>query len=72
MITRRALLALLGIAGRAVADYPSELAAWRRDREAKLKAEGGWLSVAGLFWLNTGSNRFGTAASNEIVVTIGL
>jgi hypothetical protein len=71
-VTSRVLLLLLaGIALGAVVDYPSELAAWRRDREAKLKAEGGWLSVAGLFWLNEGPNRFGAAQSNEIVLPDG-
>ena len=72
MISRMLLLPLAGMALAAVApDYPAELSAWRRDREAKLKAEGGWLSVAGLFWLDEGANRFGTAASNQIVLPDG-
>ena len=71
MTSRVLLLLLAGIALGAVVDYPSELAAWRRDREAQLKAEGGWLSVAGLFWLNEGPNRFGAAQSNEIVLPDG-
>ena len=29
---------------------------WREKREAKLKAPDGWLSLAGLFWLNEGDN----------------
>jgi uncharacterized protein len=70
-VTRLLVLLLAGVALAAVADYPAEIAAWRRDREATLKADGGWLSVAGLFWLHPGANRFGTAASNDIVLPDG-
>src|SRR5262245_58593475 len=53
----RAPIALLaGIILVSAADYTSEIAEWRRTREANLKAEGGWLSVAGLFWLHGGAN----------------
>jgi hypothetical protein len=31
--------------------YREELLRWRAQREASLKAEDGWLSVAGLFYL---------------------
>jgi uncharacterized protein (DUF1684 family) len=70
-MSRMLLLLLAGGTMAAAADYPSELAAWRRDREAKLKADGGWLSVAGLFWLTEGANRFGAAPSNDIVLPDG-
>lgn len=60
-----------GIALAAAADYSSEIAAWRADREARLKADGGWLSVAGLFWLHEGANTFGKAESNDIVLPDG-
>jgi len=53
---RAALFALIGIA-MAATPYEQEIAEWRRAREASLKAEGGWLSVAGLFWLDPGNNR---------------
>jgi len=49
-------------------EYETEIAAWRTKRAEALQAEGGWLSVAGLFWLKEGPNRFGTAAENEIVL----
>ena len=39
--------------------YQAEIAEWRKQREARLKADGGWLTVAGLFWLHDGANRFG-------------
>lgn len=51
--------------------YQFEIEQWRREREERLKAEGGWLSVAGLFWLKEGANRFGADPSNEIVLSAG-
>ena len=51
--------------------YRSEMAEWRAQREAALKREGGWLSVAGLFWLHDGSNSFGKDPDNEIVLPDG-
>lgn len=42
--------------------------AWRKDREAKLKTDTGWLTVAGLFWLKEGANKFGSAADNDLVL----
>jgi uncharacterized protein (DUF1684 family) len=55
----------------AASAFENEIAQWRRDREARLKADGGWLSVAGLFWLHEGENTFGTDAGNEIVLPDG-
>ncbi len=40
--------------------YLAELAAWRAEREAKLRSDTGWLTVAGLFWLEPGRTRFGS------------
>ena len=53
------------------ATYADDIAAWRKQREDRLKAPGGWLSVAGLFWLHEGANTFGTDAANEIVLPDG-
>jgi uncharacterized protein (DUF1684 family) len=68
-------LVLLAIMPQAIASgensYPLEIAKFRAEREAELKAEGGWLSVAGLFWLKEGENRFGADPSNEIVLPEG-
>ena len=48
----------IGIAGAArVAggvEYRREIEQWREQREAELKAEDGWLTVTGLFWLKPG------------------
>ena len=66
---RAALVALLLVATPALAaDYAAEIQAWRDRREAGLKADGGWLTVAGLFWLKQGENRFGSDSANDIVL----
>ncbi len=44
---------------------------WRQEREAKLKAEDGWLAVAGLFWLKDGNNTFGSGSKQNIVLPRG-
>jgi len=51
--------------------YIERIAQWRKDQEMNLKAAGGWLSVAGLYWLKEGKNTLGTAASNDIVLPVG-
>jgi uncharacterized protein len=68
---RTAILLVIGVSMASAADYPSEIAAWRRAREAALKADAGWLTLAGLFWLHDGANRFGRDASNAIVLSDG-
>ena len=56
-------------AGRA--DYAAELESWRTDREERLQADDGWLTVAGLFFLNEGDNSFGSSPLNDIVLRTG-
>lgn len=51
--------------------YKSEIEQWRQKREASLKADGGWLTVAGLFWLKEGENTVGTDKSKTIVLPEG-
>ena len=51
--------------------YRAEVRKWRDAREARLKADGGWLTLAGLFWLNQGPNRFGTDPAGDIVLPAG-
>jgi uncharacterized protein (DUF1684 family) len=48
--------------------YRESILKWRQAREERLKADGGWLSLAGLFWLKPGENRFGTDPSCEITL----
>jgi len=50
----------------AATGYQRSIAEWRAQREAKLKAEDGWLTVVGLTWLKEGANRVGSNPSFEI------
>jgi uncharacterized protein (DUF1684 family) len=62
---------ILTSAGVADESYRADVKKWREDRETRLKADGGWLTVAGLFWLKPGDNRFGTDPGNDIVLPAG-
>jgi uncharacterized protein (DUF1684 family) len=66
-------VAVLGLTRGAWADeaYHVAVRKWRDEREARLKADGGWLSVAGLTWLKQGENRFGTDKAAAIVLPEG-
>jgi uncharacterized protein (DUF1684 family) len=64
-----ALAARPAPAERAVAPaYKAEIEAWRGDRETRLKAPSGWLSLAGLFWLKPGANTLGSAAGSDVAL----
>jgi uncharacterized protein (DUF1684 family) len=49
----------------------TEIETWHRDREARLRGEDGWLTVAGLFWLHPGVNKFGTDPKSDIALPAG-
>ena len=51
--------------------YRALVQKWRADREAQLKKDGGWLTLAGLFWLKEGPNRFGADPAGDIVLPEG-
>jgi uncharacterized protein len=63
-----ALVVVCGVLWPASDAYRAQIEEWRRQREAALKADGGWLTVTGLFWLHEGANSFGSASSNDIVL----
>ena len=48
------------------AAYLKDTRAWQQQRLERLKDKNGWLSLAGLFWLEEGSNRFGSDSANDI------
>ncbi|MDQ1469831.1 MAG: uncharacterized protein QOJ99_1311 [Bryobacterales bacterium] len=52
--------------------YLADVGNWRVGYEEKLKAPGGWLSVAGLFWLHEGENSVGSDPKADIVLREGL
>lgn len=63
-------------AGSAASDHTSSsyrdsILSWREDREERLRSENGWLTIAGLYWLEPGANAFGTDPGNEIVFPEG-
>ena len=75
-ITRSLAAALLGCAIIAwgaertapdAAAYRAEILAWRAQRLEELKAPNGYLNLVGLYWLDPGTSRIGSAADNDIV-----
>ena len=66
----RMLLALLAATalGGDGPSYPDEVDAWRRQRAEGLRAEDGWLSVAGLHWLKPGETTLGADPGNDVVL----
>jgi uncharacterized protein (DUF1684 family) len=70
-IASAVLACTLATAAASDESYRGEIRTWREDREARLRADGGWLTVAGLFWLKDGWNTFGSGASCDIVLPEG-
>ncbi|MBF8963705.1 DUF1684 domain-containing protein [Pontibacter sp. FD36] len=52
-------------------DYVASVDEWHQEREAKLKAPDGWLTLAGLFWLQEGDNTFGSGPDNALTFPEG-
>ena len=52
-------------------DYAASIETWRAEREARLTADDGWLTVAGLFFLREGENGFGSDPLQDIVLPSG-
>jgi uncharacterized protein len=51
--------------------YQEEIESWRAAMEAGLRAEDGWLALAGLFWLNEGSSTAGIAEDCDVLLPAG-
>lgn len=66
-----ALGALLALVAEPPANYAASVERWRVEREAELRAEDGWLSVAGLFWLKEGENACGARGSSRVQLPKG-
>ena len=47
--------------------YRAGIESWKERRDERLRAEDGWLTLVGLFWLEEGSNRFGSGPENDLV-----
>lgn len=50
----------------------NDLEIWQRERRAELAAPSSWLGLVGLFWLQPGVNRVGTAEGSAVLLPIGL
>jgi uncharacterized protein len=55
-------------AGKDDEEYRAESDSWRQKRVADLKAEDGWLSVTGLYWLKPGETRLGSDPVNDLLL----
>jgi uncharacterized protein (DUF1684 family) len=51
--------------------YEASIQEWRRTQDAELRADDGWLNVAGLFWLEPGENRAGADPASQILLPAG-
>jgi len=60
------VLATLLMAGSS--SYEDSIHQWQKQRDAGLRADDGWLTLAGLFWLKPGNNTIGSADSNNFVL----
>src|SRR5437899_1924929 len=49
--------------------YQTEINQWRTEHQARLKADNGWLTVVGLFWLKEGRNTIGSGPGYDIELT---
>ena len=65
------LFVFLLVAALVQGSFEAEHRQWREKRNEELRAEDGWLTVAGLFWLKEGSNSFGTGKGMNIVLPAG-
>ena len=66
--------AILGVATVQATDidsYKHSIEQWQAGRVERLTAPDGWLSLIGLEWLKDGTNRVGSAADNDIVLSAG-
>jgi hypothetical protein len=73
MKTMTRVLAAMLVTGLLLAQdaYLADVQKWRQQQEANLKKDDGWLTVAGLFWLNEGENGVGAGKANQIVLPPG-
>ena len=48
--------------------FSADTQKWREQHETEIKAEDGWLTVSGLFWLKEGTTTIGTGEKSDIVL----
>jgi uncharacterized protein (DUF1684 family) len=50
----------------------ADVAKWRADRETRLKAESGWLTLVGLFWIEEGVSKIGSDPGADVPLPASL
>jgi uncharacterized protein len=48
--------------------HVAQVAAWRAERDERLRSPTGWLTLVGLFWLTPGENHVGAHPSNQVLL----
>ena len=66
-----AILALTLVPAPSADAHRQEIETWRRTRLERLTRPDGWLTLAGLFWLEEGPNPFGSDPTNRVVLPAG-
>lgn len=57
---------LLALQGGVPSSYMGDVERWRAEREQRLRAPDGWLTLIGLFWLEEGENTVGSAETARV------
>ncbi|HTH50671.1 MAG TPA: hypothetical protein VL501_01985, partial [Pyrinomonadaceae bacterium] len=63
------LICVTAAAVEAQRPYVAEITKWRADHEKELRADEGWLTVSGLFWLKQGVNTVGSGRGYDVELT---
>lgn len=63
-----AIMLTAGVFATGQTAYNAKIRKWRAGQDKELKADDGWLTLAGLFWLKEGENRIGSDAASEVVL----
>jgi len=49
-------------------EYEQSILKWRQEVDSNLRRENGWLALAGLYWLRSGTNLIGSDPASDIVL----
>src|SRR5688572_1060351 len=71
MISALTFLAALAVAGVDPAAHKADVETWQKQRDERLRAPDGWLTLVGLHWIEPGTNTVGSAKSNAVVLAAG-
>lgn len=52
--------------------FVSDAQKWRSDRETRLKADDGWLTLVGLYWIEQGVSKIGSDPSSDVPLPASL